>query len=282
MERFKQSIYTLEKEVADLKQSLQSIKGSTPAKSDIHYVSSSQEFGEYSLEELDTFRFRVSKSGNSYTYTLTNPTPELTAYLALQGKTFTTQTIFIEPDTFESYCMEKSGTPFVLTKEIRECLESKLWEYSSRYLHPQGGIEHGVEFATDITIPFKHSYKIPPHISYYITPMPQIDYGINSSVIKEITTKQVVFNITYGSTTYRALGTNVLMYKNTDLSLKLHYSISGIVDSEYSPILLEYPPCYPPTLSAMADVDGRALRVEREDENVSLIDDTPTSDRIGP
>lgn len=239
MDRFKQTIYTLQKEVADLKQLVQSIKGSPPAKSDIHYVSSSQEFGEYSLEDLDTFRFTVNKSGNSYTYTLTNPTPELTAYLALQGKTFTTPSIGVEPEKFECYCMDKSGTPFVLTKEIRECLESKLWEYSSRYLAPQGGTEYGVEFATDITIPFKHSYKISPHISYYITPIPQLNYGINSCVIKEITTKQVVFNIKYGSTTYRDPVTNVLMYTNIDLSLKLHYSISGIVDSEYSPILLE-------------------------------------------
>ena len=234
MDRFKQTIYTLEKEVAELKQTLQSIKGSPPAKSDFHYVSPSQEFGEYSLEELDTFRFSLSKYNGAYT--LRNPTPELTAYLALQGKSFTTESIHhrIKPENFESYCMEEGGAPFVLTKEIRECLESKLWEYPSEYLpSPAKAVDGGV-FSTNITIPFKHSYKISPHISYYITPMPQLDSGIDSCEIKEITTKQVVFNIKYGNS--KTVNNQYIM---TDPSLKLHYSISGIVDSEYSPILLE-------------------------------------------
>ena len=235
MEKFKQTIAALEKEVTNLKLSVQESKGSPPAKGDVHYVSSFQEFGEYSLEELDTFRFSVVKSGNIYYYTLTNPTPELAAYLELQKKTFTTHAIPIDPDSFESYCMEKGGTPFVLTKEIRACLESKLWDYPSDYLPNSESIPNnekgkGLPFNINITIPFTNTYKITPHISYYITPMPQLNYGIDSCEIKEITTKQVVFNINYGNSTYRD-AQNYVIYKNTDPSLKLHYSISGIVET---------------------------------------------------
>ena len=239
MERFKQSIATLEKEVADLKQTIQSIKGSPPAKGDTHYVTSSQEFGEYSLEELDTFRFSVTKSGSatpniySYSYTLRNPTPELKAYLDLQLKPFSTQYITVKPENFESYCMKEGGTPFVLTKEIRACLESKLWEYPPEYLPGQAGRTEGGTITTNITIPFKHTYKISPHISYYITPIPQFNSGIDSCEIKEITTKQVVFHIKYGNSK-----NTQNQYIMTDPSLKLHYSISGIV-TEDIPLILE-------------------------------------------
>lgn len=123
--------------------------------------------------------------------------------------------------------MEKSGTPFVLTDEIRKCLESKLWEFSVDFSismpYPWDKIEefsklykdikHG--FYTDITIPFTHTYTICPHVSFYITPLSK---KLDECSIHEITTKQMVFRIKYG-----ARNTNIFA------KLKLHYRINGIV-----------------------------------------------------
>jgi hypothetical protein len=141
-----------------------------------------------------------------YSYTLRNPTDELSAYLRLQGKGFSTESIPIDPDTFEKYCMTNNGTPFVLTQEIRKCLESKLWEF--RLINN--------DFYIDITIPFKNTYTICPHVSFYITPLSNM---LDEVVIIEITTKQVIFRIRYGTKHISKIFTE----------LKLHYSINGIV-----------------------------------------------------
>ena len=217
MERFKQTIAKLENDVAELRQFQKEVKGSVPvAKLDIHYSTSSQEFGEYSLDELDTFRFGVRSNKGSlenitmYSYSLQNPTDELTAYLRLQGKYFTTESIPIDPDTFEKYCMTNNGTPFVLTKEIRKCLESKLWEFRL----------NNNDFYIDITIPFKNTYTICPHVSFYITPLSNM---LDEVVIIEITTKQVIFRIRYGNKSTK----QNMSYIFT--GLKLHYIINGIV-----------------------------------------------------
>ena len=226
MNQFKQKIADLEKNIDDLKTSLDELKCKN-----VHYATCSNEFGEYSLSDLDTFRFKVSKAGNFYTYTLTNPTPDLTTYLSLQHRAFTTHWIQVEPHAFEDYCM-KGNTPFVLTVEIRKCLESKLWEFAgmdSRKEIP------GIKpiFTTDVIIPFsprgstgnsRQAYVIPPHISYYITPLPLQGRKLDITVeLKEITTKQAVFQINYG---------NAIPYAQTD-NLKLHYAIMGIVEEEF-------------------------------------------------
>lgn len=231
MEKIKQSIASLEKEMAQLKAEVTSVKGSLPLKENTHFVTGGKEYGEYSLEELDTYRFKVvacSGRGNTlqYSYNLTNPTPELARYLSLQNKSFATQYISIEPAAFESHCMN-GGTPFVLTAEIRKCLESKLWEFAGS-ITPYAGPEIAERlakinpinntFSTIITIPLTQTYKILPHVSYYITPLPlerKLDIVCE---IKEITTKQIVFKISYG---------NSYPYKETDV-LKLHYAVSGI------------------------------------------------------
>jgi hypothetical protein len=212
MERFKQTIAKLENDVAELRQFQKDVKGSGSVKADIHYCTSSQEFGEYSLDELDTFRFGVRSTMGpnnimTYLYDLRNPTDELKAYLRLQAKNFTTENFIpIDPDTFETYCMTKNGTPFVLTQEIRKCLESKLWEFRL----------NNNDFYIDITIPFKNTYTICPHVSFYITPLSNM---LDEVVIIEITTKQVIFRIRYGNKHVSKIFTE----------LKLHYSINGIV-----------------------------------------------------
>ena len=245
MERFKQTISKLENDIAELKQFQTKIQGSTQSKGDVHYSASTQEFGEYALDELDTFRFTVvlgAAANNimTYTYILQNPTPELSAYLGVQGKTFTTEYIPVDVDNFEKYCMEKNGTPFVLTDEIRKCLESKLWEFAAdfaivftpdyQYKEYNEKVYKNIrrEFYTDITIPFTHTYTICPHVSFYITP---ISNKVDQCKIHEITTKQVVFRINYGNL---SRGGKVQGQRNTDIfsTLKLHYNINGIVKQD--------------------------------------------------
>ena len=107
MERFKQTIAKLENDVAELKQFQTKIQGSTQSSGDIHYCTGAQEFGEYELDEIDTFRFAVAVSAgqnniNLYNYRLLNPTPEFAAYLKTQGKhEFVTEYIPINIENFE-------------------------------------------------------------------------------------------------------------------------------------------------------------------------------------
>lgn len=207
MEKFKQSIATLEKEMAALKDELATIKGNVPVRGNTHYVAAGTEFGEYSLEELDTFRFKYVVSngpGNIpyYSYTLTNPTPGISG--------FSTQYIPVEPDAFESYVM--NGAPLGLTAENRKCLESKLWEFAKLADNSKGN-RNNFTFSTTILISLTQTYKILPHVSFYVTPFAKSDINVE---INEITTKQVTFKINYG-------------HGGTTPDLKLHYAISGII-----------------------------------------------------
>lgn len=239
-------IAKLEHDVAELKLFQTKLQGSLPTSPDVHYCTSSQEFGEYALDEIDTFRFAViigyqpihgnpqNKENKTYRYRLLNPTPELTAYLRVQGKTFTTDSnqppyhtpIPVNTENFEEYCMKKDGAPFALTDEIRKCLDTKLWEFVKDH-----GSDLDVskdfrdEFYIDITIPFTHTYTICPHVSFYITPLSNM---LDECVIHEITTKQIVFRIKYGNRIKN--GEKIHQFKNDIYSeLKLHYNISGVV-----------------------------------------------------
>lgn len=244
MERFKQTIAKLENDVAELKQFQTKIQGSTQSKGDIHYCTGTQEFGEYELDEIDTFRFAVvigyqfnpgnpqNKDIKTYSYRLINPTPELTAYLRTQGKyEFATgdqnPPIHVNTENFEEYCMKKGGTPFVLTDEIRKCLDSKLWEFvKTTTSDADVSKDFRGEFYIDIPIEFKNTYTISPHVSFYVTPLSN---ALDECVIHEITTKQVVFRIKYGNISKD--GGNIHKYK-TDIysGLKLHYSINGVIE----------------------------------------------------
>lgn len=207
-DKFKQK--TLEKEMVVLKGELAAIKGTVPVTGNTHYVApihGGQEFGEYSLEELDTFRFKFVVSngpGNipHYSYTLTNPIPGISG--------FSTQYIPVEPDAFESYVMK--STNLGLTTENRKCLESKLWEFA-KLADVSKANRNNFIFNTTIVIPLTQTYKILPHVSFYVTPFAKTDLTVE---IKELTTKQVIFKISYGN-------------GRTTPDLKLHYAISGII-----------------------------------------------------
>jgi hypothetical protein len=82
------------------------------------------------------------------------------------------------------------------------------------------------KFYADITIPFTHTYKISPHVLFYITPLSNT---LDECVIHEITTKQVVFRIKYGNINDGDSIGNYLYKQDIYSGLKLHYSISGVV-----------------------------------------------------
>jgi len=227
MERFKQSIVKLENEVAELKQFQTKLQGSLPAKGDVHYCTGAQEFGEYDLNEIDTFRFLVSASPgqnniNTFSYYLLNSTPVI--------GNLSTDYISVDIENFEKVFMKS-----VIGEEKRKCLQSKLWEFAvnlthgpnrSYTNHPELYKDMRTDFYTDITIPFTHTYTLCPHVSFYITPLSNT---LDECVIYEITTKQVVFRIKYGVHIF-SMGQIDRRYKNDTYSgLKLHYSISGVV-----------------------------------------------------
>lgn len=222
MDRLKQTMARLENDVNELKQFRDKTVGIPPSTGVVHYCTSSQEFGEYTLDEMDTFNFTVQCIGSDYIYTLINPTPELSSYLGVQGKTFTSGNwISKKPDDYEKYCMEENGTPFVLTKEIRACLQSKLWVFAANLPGKQNGHSCSdksvkANFSEDITISFKHTYQICPHVSFYIRPI--MNTGITCS-IKEITCNNVTFTVV-----------NSTPKDQTPKDLKLHYHINGIVE----------------------------------------------------
>jgi hypothetical protein len=230
MDRLKQTISRLEKDVDELKQFHKKTVGISSSTGDVHYCTSSQEFGEYSLDEMNTFNFTVTSCLNAskmydYIYNLENPTPELSAYLSVQGKTFSSGNwISIKPDDYEKYCMEQNGAPVVLTKEIRACLESRLWMYC---LNPKP-VSHHTEnmdksikssFSEDITISFKNIYQIFPHVSFYITPIMNTGITCITSSIKEITCKHVTFTVV-----------NNTPKQQIPEGLTLHYHVNGIVE----------------------------------------------------
>ena len=238
MEKLKQTIYKLENEVSELRQFQTKLQGSLPAKGDIHYCTGAQEFGEYDLDEIDTFRFLVCASPgqnniNTFSYHLLNSTPVIGS--------ITTEFIPVDIENFEKFIMKSWN----LTEEKRNCLQSKLWNFAadlrhgpnrSYTNHPQLYKDIRTDFYEDITIPFTHTYTICPHVSFYITPLSNT---LDECFIHEITTKQVVFRIKYGVNIFNRGQIDRTYKTDTYSGLKLHYSINGIVDQQEIKNLLE-------------------------------------------
>ena len=96
MEKFKERILSLEKNVVDLNTRVGSIQGTTISVHPSHYSVYDKEQGETPLDEFDTFRFikfnadnmhmRNSESGPKYSldknmYKLINPSKDLLPYI---------------------------------------------------------------------------------------------------------------------------------------------------------------------------------------------------------
>lgn len=98
------------------------------------------------------------------------------------------------------------------SSDVKKMLSSKVWEITdniSRYSWQP--------FIQDITVDFKNTYKLLPHVSCYVTPF----QGANISVkIKELTKKKVVFTMSYGE--YDDI--------NVSPSACLHWLVNGMVE----------------------------------------------------
>jgi hypothetical protein len=159
------------------------------------------------------------------------------------------------------YINTNSATYFPLTQDIRDILSEKKWDFSdfrcigsqTIKLHDNGSSKirickniYETEFSQDITIKFKHKYKIAPHISYYITPVEQttifkekhkvmptiqlymhpIEENKIKVSIKSITKNTVVFKLEYG-------------FDDEDIedNYILHWKADGIVESNQVSLL---------------------------------------------
>lgn len=118
-----------------------------------------------------------------------------------------------------------SVTYFPMSKEIKNILDEKIWDFSDfRWLKVNHiGPDHYVNefethFSQEISVEFKNNYKIMPHVSFYVTPVR--DSKITAS-IKSLTKKGVVFEMKYG-------------FDEDDIPTSgcLHWSANGIVVPE--------------------------------------------------
>ena len=118
-----------------------------------------------------------------------------------------------------------SGIYFPMSKEIKNILDEKVWDFSDfRCLGTNHiGVDHYMNdfkthFSQEISVEFKNNYKIMPHVSFYVTPVR--DSKITAS-IKSLTKKGVVFEMKYG-------------FDEDDIPTSgcLHWSANGIVVPE--------------------------------------------------
>ena len=251
MEKFKERIVNLEKNIEQLNHAVRSIKGTTISVHPSHYSVYDKEQGETPLDEFDTFRFvkfhvdnmnmRNSEGGNGYEihkpfYKLINSSKELLPYIknglnqvcpsfnntAIIDRLNIYSNILLsfstdnesefENSDFEMYLFPNhckygsSGLKIIVSSDIKKILDSKVWEFKPNY-----------GFTQEISVDFKNTYKLLPHLSMYITPFTDANISVN---IKELTKKKVIFTMTYGK------GDNADVPNNACL----HWLVNGMVE----------------------------------------------------
>lgn len=262
MESFKKLVYSLKETVETLQKKVMQLEGrptTLSLPSGVQYTSESMDAGVYPLDDYDTFRFVFEKDGNKYIYYLLNPCEELLELIEETTKihincAVTNFRICSEygPETVESdyeilYTVRNGNYDTIQTlknRRIREILDSKVWEIKPR--------SEGVRFYRTIRFDFGNTYKIPPHVSCYITEDPE-KYNIVCRR-KDITTKHVVIQIEYGQEQFNSqlqaaqLSNITNSYKthikhnglpdDTTLpsSMQLHWQVNGIVEKKDVPI----------------------------------------------
>jgi len=115
-----------------------------------------------------------------------------------------------------------SGTYFPMSKELKNILDEKVWDFSDfRCLGTNHiGVDHYVNefethFSQEISVDFKNNYKIMPQVSFYVTPVRESKI---TATIKSLTKKGIVFEMKYG-------------FDEDDIPTSgcLHWSANGIV-----------------------------------------------------
>ena len=252
MEKFKERIVNLEKNFTSLRSRVASIQGTNISVHPSHYSVYDKEQGETPLDEFDTFRFvkltdklQVKNSENSPPYTihkalykLTNPSKEMLPYIKSgfsqvfpsynneqiisQQKIYSVIVLSFSIDNesefensdFETYVFANKynrhgndyGFKINISLDIKKILDSKVWEFKPNY-----------EFTQEISVDFKNTYKLLPHISMYITPFTDANISVN---IKELTKKKVIFTMTYGKEENADVPNNAC----------LHWLVNGMVE----------------------------------------------------
>lgn len=261
MESFKRTVFSLKENVDTLETRLSRLEGIKPVH-DCHYVSTKSECGISPLDMLDTFRFTYEKiqdqnptshypvSPRRYIYKLLNPSDAMKASDdmkdVLRSTRYCTFTSNTEPSDFQSVdnCVllmqEGSSYQTAGTKEINKQLhtlfDEKLFDVipfdsfiSNSDCKPNGIRKPNSYHTSKIEIVFKNSYKIPPHVRYYITPF---DNKINTSRVIELTTKRCTIEICYGIYMKdNGCGSYVEAYDHMmPTDTELHWMVDGVID----------------------------------------------------
>jgi hypothetical protein len=269
MDNFKKLVYSLEKRIEELERQHAAQKHE---KTDtIRYVSSTGEFGNVPLDELDTFRFnhRIetrSDTGTYHYYVLRNPSPQLIAYMEdrKEGYNLTVSGVRSRhgPDTVEkdTYTMlDPHGHWIPVPNGLKQILDSKVWEFASH--DPAGWTitknkmgctlsrDPGVAlepFKRTVRVSFVNNYSTIPQIVWNITPVQNVSEQAFCCKIKDITTHYVEFEIVFGGdskiVTKRYVEDNRMVIEqetgayNAPENLVLNWHAYGHKDSEYIPV----------------------------------------------
>jgi hypothetical protein len=214
MDNFKKLVYSLKDEVSALQKKVGELEGRPAKTTGVHYVAPSMECGIHPMDDYDTWRFAVHKNiippntphphPPTYEYFLTNPTKELNDIVCeiINNSKLNRIRICSENGPLDGIennyrlvgtSMNSSAYYVDFTsKTLRELLDSKIWEFTIINIS-----DRQAQFKRIIEINLENNYKIPPHISCYISPSPEI-YNI-SYKIKDITTKKFIIEISYGA-----------------------------------------------------------------------------------
>ena len=103
---------------------------------------------------------------------------------------------------------------------VKKMLSSKVWEIKDTNSNANPATKNWDRwnpFTQTITVDFKNTYKLLPHVSTYITPFTDANITVK---IKELTKKKVVFTMSYGEDDNLDVPSNAC----------LHWLVSGMVE----------------------------------------------------
>jgi hypothetical protein len=241
MESFKRQVLGLQTVIDALESRIRTIEGlkSTVA---CHYVSTDEEFGIVKLDDLDTFRFHTEKiperygvpvgtpdpfNGYKYKNYLKNPTEEIkelsdeftcpngwkgffqeSKILCILSKNNLAEEQNLSDCVIFRGDYPSYGQPYMIpiSNRLKKAFETKFFEVSENRA-----------FERKILIEFDHEYKIPPHVSFYVTP---IDKHIDSVELIDITNKKCVIQIKFG-------GQSSDWHMTADYTL--HFHVRGVL-----------------------------------------------------
>jgi hypothetical protein len=247
MDNFKKLVYSLKDEVSALQKKVGELEGRPAKTTGVHYVAPSMECGIHPMDDYDTWRFGVKKNTfnpntphpyPTYEYFITNATKELIDILLNTNRIYQLDLsgLYVASENgpldgaennYRIYrngggCRQELETSTPTLKKMRDLLDSKIWEFT-----------YENNFKRIIEINLENNYKIPPHVSCYISPDPE-SYNI-SYKIKDITTKHFIIEISYGvynnAQTYNLLTNNTFWPIIPDTT-QLHWQASGIIEDK--------------------------------------------------